>query len=747
MKLGKMRIQNYRQFHDVSIEYNDGLTILAGANNSGKTSLVELYKSIFIHKEQTLDIRDLPIQTVHKQVAQIADYLKVQEWNDSEDLLSNFNSILNDIESKFEYLPSDLIVDISVTHDEDENISLFSDYLMELDPNCKKFFFRYSISVNPSKLIKLIKENEIQLKQVVAKCNNSDSDKAKVSLKYLHTLIHNYMDKSINENVFFCNSNFSLLIPMSISSFKNLFNFSLISATRDVNDQKDDKHFSISKEMLSILSLNKDWDTLIAEIPDKISEIINNGDVKISIEEGSISALQETINELSDSTDGNVGSIQLNVNIEEDDIMQFFTRALEAEYSHGDITLSESSLGLGFSNWIYIYLKIEKFSTKIKPGIINFFIIEEPEAHMHPQMQRALVKHIESLYKKSDIQGIITSHSHELVRSSQLDRIRVIRQFSSFKNYIYDMNVFKSTLKTDEEQNFFNLLFSINYSDLIFASKIIMYEGDTEKLYIEALLKSVQFKKLSSQYISFVQVGGAYAHNYQKLLSYLGIKTLIFTDADYSKNNTEMNNILIDSTTNGAIKSYYKDGECNNQIAIIVETICINCPNESIDCIKNTVVHKRLFKYQESESCTVTPEIDNFINSIKNKDITMKTLYDWIQDEENQIIVKFQGIKDKYTRTLEEAMLCKFLDIELCTSLSRSEWEKIRTDNKFVFSIPAKDEEEKEDSENEKSFNIRHIVASSSNRKADFMYSVILNKREIDMLPCYIKEGLEWLQN
>lgn len=42
MKLKKMEIENYRQFQDAVINFDDELTVLAGANNSGKTSIIEL---------------------------------------------------------------------------------------------------------------------------------------------------------------------------------------------------------------------------------------------------------------------------------------------------------------------------------------------------------------------------------------------------------------------------------------------------------------------------------------------------------------------------------------------------------------------------------------------------------------------------------------------------------------------------------------------------------------------------------
>ena len=44
MKLKKIAITNYRQFQNAVINFDDELTILAGANNSGKTSIIEFFK-------------------------------------------------------------------------------------------------------------------------------------------------------------------------------------------------------------------------------------------------------------------------------------------------------------------------------------------------------------------------------------------------------------------------------------------------------------------------------------------------------------------------------------------------------------------------------------------------------------------------------------------------------------------------------------------------------------------------------
>ena len=51
MKLESITVENYRQFEKAELTFDEGITILAGANNSGKTSLINLIKNIFVDDE------------------------------------------------------------------------------------------------------------------------------------------------------------------------------------------------------------------------------------------------------------------------------------------------------------------------------------------------------------------------------------------------------------------------------------------------------------------------------------------------------------------------------------------------------------------------------------------------------------------------------------------------------------------------------------------------------------------------
>ena len=123
---------------------------------------------------------------------------------------------------------------------------------------------------------------------------------------------------------------------------------------------------------------------------------------------------------------------------------------------------------------------------------------------------------------------------------------------------------------------------------------------------------------------------------------------------------------------------------------------------------------------------------------------TISELYSWRELGKNEIssnliYVTFQD-KEYRPRTLEEAMLATLLSKNVYDTIQRSTWKEIRSKHKLKFSIP-KNKEGEQDS----LFSIREIVKSSESRKTDFMYSVILNTKSEEMLPTYIKEGLDWL--
>lgn len=139
------------------------------------------------------------------------------------------------------------------------------------------------------------------------------------------------------------------------------------------------------------------------------------------------------------------------------------------------------------------------------------------------------------------------------------------------KSELFDLSKFRTSIKEkkienldDESEflltNFFDWFFEIGYSELIFADKAILYEGDSERLYIRKLIKLPEFSTLNDSYIAYIQVGGAYAHNYLPMLRMLKMKTLIITDLDYDKEILSMDKVKAEDSksTNATINHCYR---------------------------------------------------------------------------------------------------------------------------------------------------------------------------------------------
>ena len=407
--------------------------------------------------------------------------------------------------------------------------------------------------------------------------------------------------------------------------------------------------------------------------------------------------MKDTITALEGTNGGKSGELMLDMQITEDDISDLLQRITTATYNVDGYYLGESSQGLGYSNLTYIHLQLKEYEKNIDTLRVNMFFLEEPESHMHPQMQRVFIKYLIDYYQLK-LQGLITTHSNEVVRAAGISHLRVIRRTGDFKSNLYDLSLLLKNLKESDElsdnelANFFDWFFEIGYSEIVFADKAIFYEGDTERLFIRKAMTLNKYKKLSQQYIAFIQVGGAYAKNYEKLIRLLGIKSLIITDIDYEKEKIDVREIESSSTTNSTIKHFYS------------------------------------------------------LNSSSNKP-TVADLYDWKDKAKNifgdLIFICFQTDKDGYARTFEEAMLNKYFSINVFKTYKKKEWNQKRKDSKLLFSIPKMKDGNMICDEDE--ISIRDILASSSKNKTDFMYSVIINKYVETMMPEYINGGLAWL--
>lgn len=163
---------------------------------------------------------------------------------------------------------------------------------------------------------------------------------------------------------------------------------------------------------------------------------------------------------------------------------------------------------LGFNNLIYIAIILGDISERLKDNPSQHFalLIEEPEAHLHPQLQLNLYNFLKAASAPPNCQLFITSHSPSLTSKSDLDNIIVLKNSainigSCFLNREGENIIEQATKKiklTDSDflkkKKQLERYLDVTKSQLFFARGILFVEGISEKLLIKSFAEYIGLK-------------------------------------------------------------------------------------------------------------------------------------------------------------------------------------------------------------------------------------------------------------
>jgi len=171
---------------------------------------------------------------------------------------------------------------------------------------------------------------------------------------------------------------------------------------------------------------------------------------------------------------------------------------------------------------------------------IPLLFIEEPESHMHPQMQHAFAEHLEKFLAKIttvQIQTFLTSHSAHVANTMDFSKIRYAQKSQSGVVY-KNLDIFAK--ENADNMDFIKKYLTLSRCDLFFADKIIFVEGASERLLLPDMIEKCEKEKLfdsekyklPAQYYALIEIGGAYAYKFIPFANFLGLPCLILTDID-----------------------------------------------------------------------------------------------------------------------------------------------------------------------------------------------------------------------
>jgi putative ATP-dependent endonuclease of OLD family len=162
-------------------------------------------------------------------------------------------------------------------------------------------------------------------------------------------------------------------------------------------------------------------------------------------------------------------------------------------------------------------------------------MIEEPEAHLHPQLQCNLFSYFEEV-QLQDIQVFITSHSPTITAKTSLSSISVLQRYAGRR---VASVLLRSIELPDKSQRLLERFLDVTKSQLFFARGVLLVEGISESLMLPTLAKSMgdQFD-LGRKGIEIVNIGGVAFEHFARLFNSnesgkrLEVRAAILTDGD-----------------------------------------------------------------------------------------------------------------------------------------------------------------------------------------------------------------------
>lgn len=523
MKLIKAEIKNYRLLHNVTITFDGNATSIVGKNNSGKTSLSSVF-NVFLkesNKKPPFDFEDFSLAShcdfikVYKSYREITSENKEQKISELQKDIPKIQLFLTIKYSEIDNWSN--IRPLFTSLEESDEITILYEYA----PDSTEVFLK--------NLQAALKDLTYSDDALFKKIKSHYQDHYKINIRP-------YSEAEEAENV-------------SRADINKLIQTEFIDAQRVLDDSNAESRSKLSKIFQAQFKNENETDEKTSE------ELL----LALETASGNIDGKLKTFFSpfvTYFNTFGFPGMGKEKVELKsqlEPEIL--FTNNVKLFYNHDGKSLPEKYNGLGYSNLICMIAQIIGFYNEIKDkkNNLNLIFIEEPETHMHPQMQSVFIKNILKFLKdvKLDAQVIMTTHSPHILSASNFESIRyftpvqdtntaIVKDLMEFNKKLIEKKTEnetkEETAEKKETKKFLQQYLTLGKCDLFFADKAILFEGTVERIllpvFIDKIEKENKDYKLSEQYISSIEIGGAYINKFKELLEFLDIKTLIITDID-----------------------------------------------------------------------------------------------------------------------------------------------------------------------------------------------------------------------
>ncbi len=472
MYIKSMTIKNFRVFNETGTTFSfiNGLNAIIGANNVGKSSMIDAIRICF------------NIFDYHKDI-----YFSINDFH-----TNIFGIKSNSSEISFEFADvQDSLMEIIDPLKDGRGLITFKFYLEKNSKGIEKIKYKvWGGGVENNPLSQDFFDSNFSIYYLNA-LRNVGADLLPNRSSIVSTLIKNTFDPN-NED--------KIVSDMKDLNEKLLSNDKIIESKKIINNNISDIEGEHLCQTIDFEFVDPKFDKIISSIKSKILSNV------LIVPEEKVNEILElpNINDCILYNDNNSLVINKNAAIEKkcflgkDDLLADISKTGEM------IKFELSQNGLGYNNVLYIATVLGNMDSIKENDLLNVFLIEEPEAHLHPQLQKLLQLYFDKIGKNKNIQIIYTTHSPSLASSANMDSINIM--FKK-KNIVSATTIDQTKLCLEEHRNYIRNFLDVSKSQMLFAKGVLFVEGISEAIIINAISEALG-KSLSKYQIEIVNING-----------------------------------------------------------------------------------------------------------------------------------------------------------------------------------------------------------------------------------------------
>ncbi|RKI64796.1 ATP-dependent endonuclease [Corallococcus sp. AB049A] len=715
MHLHALRIKNFRRLKDVQIDLAPDISIFVGANNSGKTSTAQAFQLFMGASKERFSIHDFNAgcwAEINAFGERIAD--------------AKLPSISIDLWFHVESADLYRVVDLLPSLDWEGSIVGIRIEFAAADEAALLVRFheaRAKAQANAQRGSSRINGEDYKPQPRVLYDYLVDNLRREFELRY-YVLDHARFDKSFIEA--------SDYIPLRLSSDKGRSGKEVLDSLLCVDFLNAQRHLSDSSEG----SRTEDLSRRLSRFYKRNLEKRENDIDAIRSLEDSQSELNKHLERVFEPTLSRLATLGypglanprlvIKSALNPATIMSSHDGArvhyaLGNQQDGGEVpTLPDRYNGLGLKNLIYMVVELLDLHAQWmdldenRPPL-HLIFIEEPEAHLHAQLQQVFIRKIlDILSIDGDDQAhyssqlVITTHSPHILYERGFRPIRYFRRRDSGvaqASEVLSLSTFYNG--TDElTRDFLERYLKLTHCDLFFADAAVLVEGNVERLLLPQMIENVE-PNLKSACLCILEVGGAFGYRFRVLIEFLGLTTLIITDID----SVHGANSPTTQGPTGAPATKRPGTTC------MVETPGAETCNQTL--ITWLPCKKTIADLQQAT------EADRTQQPSSAKPALIRVVY------QTPVKVTWNNQTKTLTgRTLEEAFA--FENLDWCQDQQRNELD-LRVRNSAALTVQEMAEH-------------LHKKITGSFDKTDFALALLAQDPKAWIVPAYIADGLLWLR-